>query len=201
MKRFKNIREMAQPKSPEEKRFKDQHSVEVLDPEGHGDDIKPKTKQKKRLADYVNGTDKAAYDKAYTVKKEAVEEDWDAIEAEILENHDISELSEEQLDELIGKIARGIGKGVKKAAKRMSTSGRADAAEKKAAKAEKKNIDRERMKKAKERIAAAKAKRNESSLEEDIADIIVEAYGESLLEFTDEELDTIIDRLHEDLQG
>ena len=117
MKRFKNIREMAQPKSPEEKRFKDQHSVEVLDPEGHGDDIKPKTKQKKRLADYVNGTDKAAYDKAYTVKKEAVEED------------------------------------------------------------------------------------NESSLEEAIADIIVETYGESLLEFTDEELDTIIDRLYEDLQG
>lgn len=201
MKRFKQLREYAQPKSPEEKRFKDQHSVEVLDPEGHADDIKPKTQKKKRLADYMDGQDKAAYDKAYTVKQESIEEDWDAIEAEILENHDISELSEEQLDELIGKIARGIGKGVKKAAKRMSTSGRADAAEKRAAKAEKKNKDRERLKKAKERIAAAKAKKNESSLEEDIADILVDAYGESLLEMTDEEMDLIIDRLHEDLQG
>lgn len=109
---------MAQPKSPEEKRFKDQHSVEVLDPEGHGDDIKPKTKQKKRLADYVNGTDKAAYDKAYTVKKEEVDLDEGA-----------------------------------------------------------------------------------DQLEEDIADIIVQTYGESLLEFTDEELDAIIDRLHEDMEG
>jgi hypothetical protein len=119
MKRFKNIREMAQPKSPEEKRFKDQHSVEVLDPEGHGDDIKPKTQKKKRLADYMDGQDKAAYDKAYTVKKEAVEEDA---------------LSED-------------------------------------------------------------------TLAEDIADIIVETYRESILEMSEEELDAIVDRIHEDLEG
>jgi len=198
MKTFKSlISEMDQPKSPEEKRFKDQHSVEVLDPEGHGDDIKPKTKKKKRLADYTDGADKAAYDQAYTVKKE----DWDAIEEEILENHDISELDEQQLDELIGKIAKGIGKGIKKAANRMSTSGRADAAEKKAAKAEKKNQDRERLKKAKERIAAAKAKKNESFLEEDIADIVIQAYGESILEMDEEELDAIVDRVFESLEG
>lgn len=198
MKSFKSLlAEMDQPKSPEEKRFKDQHSVEVLDPEGHGDDIKPKTKKVKRLADYMDGADKAAYDQAYTIKKE----DWDAIEEEILENHDISELDEAQLDELIGKIARGIGKGIKKAANRMSTSGRADAAEKRAAKAEKKNKDRERLKKAKERIAAAKAARKESFTEEDIADIILEAYGESILDMTEEELDAVVDRAFENLEG
>lgn len=197
MKTFKSLlAEMDQPKSPEEKRFKDQHSVEVLDPEGHGDDIKPKTKKKKRLADYMDGADKAAYDQAYTVKNE----DWDAIEEEILENYDISELDEAQLDELIGKIAKGIGKGIKKAAKRMSTSGRADAAEKKAAKAEKKNQDRERLKKAKERIAAAKAKK-ESFTEEDLADVVLEAYGESILEMSEEELDAIVDRAFESLEG
>ena len=198
MKSFKSLlAEMDQPKSPEEKRFKDQHSVEVLDPEGHGDDIKPKTKKVKRLADYMDGADKAAYDQAYTIKKE----DWDAIEEEILENHDISELDEAQLDELIGKIAKGIGKGIKKAANRMSTSGRADAAEKKAAKAEKKNKDRERLKKAKERIAAAKKSKKESFTEEDLADIILEAYGESILDMTEEELDVIVDRAFENLEG
>jgi len=197
MKTFKSLlAEMDQPKSPEEKRFKDQHSVEVLDPEGHADDIKPRTKKKKRLADYMDGADKAAYDQAYTVKNE----DWDAIEEEILENYDISELDEAQLDELIGKIARGIGKGIKKAAKRMSTSGRADAAEKKAAKAEKKNVDRERLKKAKERIAAAKSKK-ESFTEEDLADVVLEAYGESILEMSEEELDAIVDRAFESLEG
>lgn len=184
MKRFKNIREMAQPKSPEEKRFKDQHSVEVLDPEGHGDDIKPKTKQKKRLADYVNGTDKAAYDKAYTVKKEEVDLD-------------------EGADEIHDRYKRSHGKKASgKSSNWIFTTKRSG------------DPDDTYQHKGNDTVQAAAAAARKhfgtkdvyvmegaDQLEEDIADIIVQTYGESLLEFTDEELDAIIDRLHEDMEG
>jgi len=91
----------------------------------------------------------------------------------IAEHGDIDNLTEEQLDEVIATVAKGIAKGVgavakgagklavkgaKKATQRLSTTGRADAAEKKAKSIEKKNADKERLKRAKERIGAAKAK-------------------------------------------
>jgi hypothetical protein len=87
----------------------------------------------------------------------------------IAEHGDIDNLTEEQLDEVIATIAKGVGavakgagklaaKGAKKVTQRLSTTGRADAAEKKAKSIEKKNADKERLKRAKERIAAAKAK-------------------------------------------
>ena len=84
------------------------------------------------------------------------------ISVEQLEN-----MTEEELNELIGKAIGGAFKvGAKaavgaarlagKAAKRMSTSGRADAAEKKADSMEKKNKDRERIKAAQDRLRKAK---------------------------------------------
>ena len=80
----------------------------------------------------------------------------EAYEYIVSEGIDMDDLTEEQLDEIIGKIARGVAKGVKKVANRMSASGRADAAEKKADKLEKKKKDLERIKKAKERQSNAK---------------------------------------------
>ena len=82
----------------------------------------------------------------------------EAYEYIVSEGIEMDDLTEEQLDEIIGKIAKGIAKGVKKVANRMSASGRADAAEKKADKLEKKKKDLERIKAAKER--AKKAKEN-----------------------------------------
>jgi len=82
----------------------------------------------------------------------------EAYEYIVSEGIEMDDLTEEQLDELIGKIARGIVGGVKKVANRMSASGRADAAEKKADKLEKKKKDLERIRAAKER--AKKAKEN-----------------------------------------
>lgn len=80
---------------------------------------------------------------------------------------DINDLTEEELNELIGKAIGGafkigakavVGSArlAKKGANRMSASGRADAAEKKAAAMEKKNKDRERIKAAQDRLRAAK---------------------------------------------
>ena len=81
-------------------------------------------------------------------------------------------MTEEELNELIGKAIGGAFKlGAKaavgatrlagRAVNRMSTSGRADAAEKKAASVEKKNKDRERIKAAQDRLRKAKeASRN-----------------------------------------
>ena len=94
---------------------------------------------------------------------------YNLVEAYLLENNiDVDSLTEEELNEIIGKViggafkaaaktAVGAGRLIKKAANRMSTSGKADAAEKKAAAAEKKNRDRERIKKAQERLRAAQA--------------------------------------------
>jgi len=93
----------------------------------------------------------------------------EAIDA-ILEDGDItiSEMSDEELekiledrfntlnDSLLGKIAKGIGKGI---ASRVTVSGRADRAAKKAEKGEKKIADREKLMKAKATIRAQKALR------------------------------------------
>lgn len=97
---------------------------------------------------------------------------------------ELEAMSPEQLDEIIGKAiggafkvaaktavgtARLAGKTVggaaklaKKGANRVSTSGRADAAEKKAAAAEKKANDRKRIKDAKDRVRALKQKQAET---------------------------------------
>lgn len=73
MKYFKDIlSEVAQPKSAEEKRFKDQHTIELikhpvaLDSQFTGE-IEGVTKQK-RIADPAKGEDATKYDAAYAVK-------------------------------------------------------------------------------------------------------------------------------------
>jgi hypothetical protein len=73
MKTFKKIlSEVAQPKSAEEKRFKDQHTIELikhpvaLDSQFTGE-IEGLTK-KKNLADVTPGEDETKYDQAYAVK-------------------------------------------------------------------------------------------------------------------------------------
>ena len=72
------------------------------------------------------------------------------------ENLDIDSLSEEQLDELLGGALKKLGGAIKS---RVTTSGRADRAEKKADKGDKKAKDRARLMKAKARIAAQKKKK------------------------------------------
>jgi hypothetical protein len=74
------------------------------------------------------------------------------------ESINIEEMSDEELEEMLEGILGSIGRGLKKAAGRLSTSGRAAAASKKADKLDKKAADREKLKKAKERIQIAKAK-------------------------------------------
>jgi hypothetical protein len=69
-------------------------------------------------------------------------------------------ISESPAGDLAKKLARGAGKlavkGAKAGAKRLSTQGRADAADEKADSTEKKAANKERIVKAKERIEAAK---------------------------------------------
>ena len=88
MKSFKKMMaEVAEPKSPEEKRFKDQHVIQKFDHPAAEDsqftgEITGKTKQK-RLADQEGD---ANYDKAYsqrkngTAKLESVEEEADQLD-------------------------------------------------------------------------------------------------------------------------
>ena len=86
---------------------------------------------------------------------------------EIVKKENLSNsLTEEELDEIIGKALKAVGRGVKKAAGRLSTAGRAAAATKKADKLDKKAADRERLKKAKERIRKAKEKEREQKAKE-----------------------------------
>jgi len=74
------------------------------------------------------------------------------------ESINIEEMTDEELEEMLEGILSKIGSGIKKAANRLSTSGRAAAATKKADKMDKKAADREKLKKAKERIQIAKKK-------------------------------------------
>ena len=88
MKSFKQMMaEVAEPKSPEEKRFKDQHAIQKIDHPAAEDsqftgEITGKTKQK-RLADQEGDAD---YDQAYSQRKdgkaklESVEEDGEQID-------------------------------------------------------------------------------------------------------------------------
>ena len=120
-----------------------------------------------------------------SMREETSEVDLDAI-MEWIGDTDIDDLTEEQLDELIGRAIRGVAKGVGavargagkgavgavrggiKVKKRLSTAGRADAADQRARKAEKKASDRERMNIARKREQDAKkrlrdAKRNKNN--------------------------------------
>jgi hypothetical protein len=106
-------------------------------------------------------------------KKEEVELDqetqYEIVESYLLENNiDVDSLTEQELNELIGKAIGGAfklgAKAVVGAARRMSVSGRADAAEKRANAAEKRNKDQERIKKAHDRLKAARdAARNSTA--------------------------------------
>ena len=78
----------------------------------------------------------------------------------------IDTLSEEQIDELIGKLVKGTaklaGKAAKAGVKRLTPQGRADAANKKANKIERQRKAKDNLKKAKERLAKAKASKKDS---------------------------------------
>ena len=67
-------------------------------------------------------------------------------------------IERKEMDEIVGTIARGIGRMGKKVVNRFSTSGRADAAQKKLGKMKKKAADKDRLSKAKADIAALKNK-------------------------------------------
>jgi len=183
MKQFKDIlSEVGQPKAPEEKRFKDQHEIEridhpvALDHQFTGD-IEGLT-PKKRPADNAKGDDKKTYDQAYknkisqtlpkrgntiVVDDEELTDDFDWTEEEIntlaeeLSKYDLEDLTEEELDEVIGRAAKAIGRGIKRQTiDRFTTSGQADRAERQADKLEKKMKAKERLKKAQERLEKAK---------------------------------------------
>lgn len=99
MKKFRDIlSEVAAPKSAEEKRFKDQHTIELikhpvaLDSQFTGE-IDGVTR-KKRLADPADGADAAKYDQAYEVKDKPFKMPRNIDE------------EAEQLDEISPKLAR-----------------------------------------------------------------------------------------------
>jgi hypothetical protein len=183
MKQFKDIlSEVGQPKAPEEKRFKGQHEIEKIDHPvaldhqftGDIDGLTPK----KRPADNAKGDDAKAYDQAYkkkvsqtlpkrgntiVVDDEELTDDYDWSEeqlnalAEALDNYDLEDLTEEEIDEVIGRAAKAIGRGIKRQTiDRFTTSGQADRAERQADKLEKKMKAKERLKKAQERLEKAK---------------------------------------------
>jgi hypothetical protein len=90
---------------------------------------------------------------------ETIGEDLDADELNAFLEESVH--GQQQLDELIRSAARLIGKGIKKAAKRMSVAGRADAAERKVQKLQKRRSDRERLKKAKSQLQTMRKNRRE----------------------------------------
>ena len=89
------------------------------------------------------------------------DEDFDAM----LETASMEQL--EGVFSAIGGAAKAVAGGVKKVANRLSTSGRADAADNKLAKVKKKMADKERLKKAKDGIAALKKKPAPTNEEEE----------------------------------
>jgi hypothetical protein len=101
---------------------------------------------------------KAAVEKG--MKDKEVKEDFDTLVDMSDADFDklLEEASDEQLEGIIGAIGKGLVKGVKKVANRLSTSGRADAADNKLKKATKKVADKARIQKAKAGLAALKKK-------------------------------------------
>lgn len=178
------------PKAGDEKRFKDKHVVAVTDYPGNDDDkdvqnmTKKSPAKKKRLADM----DQAEAEKVYEEKMMKCEdcgEEYDADEGEhecemdeevnqiiahlIEEGIDIDELTEEQLDEIIGRIVRGAASLAKKAVVnkhgnfRLGSAGRADA---QAAKIDKEARRREKNKEAHDRVVAAKERLKNAAKDE-----------------------------------
>lgn len=98
------------------------------------------------------------------------EEDMQSFVETIGEELDTDELSafleeavndHQQLDELIGAAARLVGRGIKKAARRMTTAGRADAAERKVKKIKTQQKNKARLQKAKSQLQTLKTTRRE----------------------------------------
>lgn len=126
----------------------------------------------KKLDKVRDRTQKVMSQKAKSTMEEVEEADIANILREYALHEDmtaeqLANLTEEELNELIGKAIGGafkigakavVGSArlAKKGANRMSASGRADAAEKKADAMEKKNKDRERIKAARDRLRDAK---------------------------------------------
>ena len=78
-----------------------------------------------------------------------------------------------------GMAAKGAVSGIKKAADRLSTSGRADAAKKKADKIAKRNVDRERLAKEKDRIDQERKKARDA-MKKDIEKEKSESFDEAV---------------------
>jgi hypothetical protein len=84
----------------------------------------------------------------------------------VSEGIELESLNEEELNELIGAVARGIGRGIKRATVnkqgnfRFSSAGRADSVQKKADSLEKKQRDHERLQKQCERLQRLRQARN-----------------------------------------
>ena len=94
--------------------------------------------------------------------KEITKESYSFDELVDMSEEAFDELAEridrKEMDEIVGTIARGIGRTAKKVVNRFSTSGRADAAQNKLAKMKKKAADKDRLSKAKSDIANLKKK-------------------------------------------
>ena len=144
---------------------------------------------KKKVMDMINNGTKAQFLQLQNVFMKADDEDPADDDSQKLQAMDqekldeILEMSEEtfykhldelsdedllQLESVLGALGRGVkavGKaavgGVKKVANRLSTAGRADAAQAKLAKMQKKKADRDRLAKAKADMAAMKARERE----------------------------------------
>ena len=153
---FKDLQEVLQPKAAGEKRFKDKHVADTIDYPLNDAEINKGTKKspakKKRIADSEEGKDAAVYE-------ELEQDDLNNLMQYALdEDLDFYELTEEQLDELIGRF---IKKGVKKVGGaikgRVTTSGRADRLKKKAAKIKKKRDDKNSIRTNKQAIKTHKA--------------------------------------------
>ena len=98
------------------------------------------------------------------------EEDMQSFVETIGEDLDVDELNafleesvhgQQQLDELIGAAARLVGRGIKKAANRMTVAGRADAAERKVKKIKTQQKNKARLQKAKTQLQTLKKTRRE----------------------------------------
>jgi hypothetical protein len=155
------------------KKFGDRKDKDI-DNDGDVDDSDEYLHKRRKAISKATGKPKKEDDRSFDKKKvaEAVNYDFlDEASEYILEEGDIDNLSDEQLDEVLKTIATKVGQGIgavaraggraasagaKKVANRLSTSGRADAAEKRADKLDKKRADRERLQKAKDRIRKAK---------------------------------------------
>ena len=155
------------------KKFGDRKDKDI-DNDGDVDDSDEYLHKRRKAISKATGKPKKEDDRSFDKKKvaEAVNYDFlDEASEYILEEGDIDNLSDEQLDEVLKTIATKVGQGIgavakaggraasagaKKVANRLSTTGRADAAEKRADKLDKKRADRERLQKAKDRIRKAK---------------------------------------------